>query len=423
MQKPEFRVEYLDPRELAPHPANFRRHPAPQKEALASSISENGYLAAPIWNRITGHLLDGHLRVELAAENGEAVVPVRVIAVPEDQERRILASFDQIGELRERDDAALAALLSELKETEAGLPAGWQESDLEALLAELAEPGGGLLPGADPDAVPEEVETRCKAGDLWRLGNGHRLLCGDSTKREDVERLLSGEQPRLMATDPPYGVELDMEWRDRALKNALGAAERSYMKRPASCKNDEISSDTRADWSEAFALVPSLQVAYVWHADRFSPEVHAGLRGIGFEHFQLIVWDKQIPSFSRCHYWQQHEPCWYARKKNAPWYGQQGAQTNTVWSAPSPKHIMSGSKEEKLAHPTQKPVSLWEQPIRNHSVSGELLYEPFGGSGTTLMAGEQQQRRVCCMEIEPRYCDIILTRWEAATGQTAERLS
>jgi len=137
---PEFTVEYRAPAELSPHPLNFRRHPSPQKDALAASLREHSWLAAPIWNRRTGRLLDGHLRVEIAAADGQPAIPVRVIDVSEEQERRILASFDRIGSLALQDEQQLAALLQELAATEAGLPAGWEQGDLDALLEELGPP-------------------------------------------------------------------------------------------------------------------------------------------------------------------------------------------------------------------------------------------------------------------------------------------
>jgi DNA modification methylase len=207
----------------------------------------------------------------------------------------------------------------------------------------------------------------------------HRLLCGDSTSAADVERLLDGEQPGLMVTDPPYGIELDSEWRDRAGLNGCGAAEPSYMKqRTEGHRNTSISSDTRADWSEAFALVPSIQAAYVWHASKFTREVLDGLLRIGFLHHQQIIWNKGRTVLTRTHYWFQHEPCWYVRKKNAPWFGKPG-ENSTIWDSASPKFIMGGSDEEKFDHPTQKPVELMRRPILNHTTGRCDRCVPKGG--------------------------------------------
>jgi DNA modification methylase len=222
-------------------------------------------------------------------------------------------------------------------------------------------------------------------------------------------------KPALLVTDPPYGISLDSEWRDRAGLNASGAADGSYVKhRTEGHTNTSISSDTRADWSEAFGLVPSLQVAYVWHASVFTREVLDGLLRIGFLYPQQIIWNKGRTVLTRTHYWYQHEPCWYVRKKNAPWFGKPG-DNSTIWDSPSPKFIMGGSKEDKCDHPTQKPVELMRRPILNHTKRGSAVYDPFLGSGTTLIAAELTGRVCCGIEIDPKYVDVIVGRWENFT--------
>jgi DNA modification methylase len=312
---------------------------------------------------------------------------------------------------------------------------GFDERELEEL---LADPDLVDKANAVPD-VPENAVTR--PGDLWICGegrNGHRVLCADSTSPEAVSRLLDGRKPFLMVTDPPYGIELDSEWRDRAGLNGgvpgakrtavskeytkahnTAPAEPSYMKhRTAGHHETSISGDTRADWSEAFELIPSLQVAYVWHASKFTSEVLAGLLRIGFLHHQQIIWDKQRTVLTRTLYWFQHEPCWFVRKKNAPWFGKPG-ENSTIWSCPSPKFIMGGAKEEKFDHPTQKPVELMRRPILNHTKRGELVYEPFIGSGTTLAAAEITGRVCCGIELDPKYVDVAVLRWQGLSNQPA----
>jgi DNA modification methylase len=223
-----------------------------------------------------------------------------------------------------------------------------------------------------------------------------------------------------MITDPPYGIQLDSEWRDRAGLNGCGAAEASYMKhRTEGHTETTISGDTRADWSEAFALVPSLQIAYVWHASIFTREVLDGLLRIGFLYPQQIIWNKGRAVLTRTHYWYQHEPCWYVRKKNAPWLGKAGENT-TVWDSPSPKFIMGGSDEEKYDHPTQKPVALMRLPLLNHTRRGELVYDGFLGSGTTLAAAELTERVCYGIELDPKYVDTVVTRWQNLTGGAAK---
>jgi DNA modification methylase len=223
-------------------------------------------------------------------------------------------------------------------------------------------------------------------------------------------------------TDPPYGVELDMEWRDRAGYNGMGPAERSYMKQQDTLKKRGgagVSGDTITDWSAAFVLVPSLEVAYVWHATTGMIEVAQGLQGIGFEIRQQIIWMKTQAAMSRSAYNWQHEPCWYAvrKGKTAEWIGPH--MQSTVWEYASPKQIMGGSKEAKFDHPTQKPIGCMSTPISNHS--GDV-YEPFVGSGTTIIAAEQLGRRCYAMEIDPRYVAVAIERWEQFTGRTAERV-
>ena len=226
-----------------------------------------------------------------------------------------------------------------------------------------------------------------------------------------------------MVTDPPYGIELDSEWRDRAGLNGRGAAEPSYLKQRAKGHRETtISGDSRADWSEAFALAPSLEVGYVWHASKFTREVLDGLLGVGFLHYQQIIWDKGRAVLTRTHYWFQHEPCWYVRKKNAPWYGKAG-ENSTIWSLPSPKFIMGGSDEEKFDHPTQKPVELMRKPILNHTKPGDLVYEPFLGSGTTLAAAETADRVCCGLELDPRYVDVVVGRSNLPNGRYSSRTS
>jgi DNA modification methylase len=157
----------------------------------------------------------------------------------------------------------------------------------------------------------------------------------------------------------------------------------------------------------------------VWHASKFTSEVLAGLLRIGFVHHQQIIWDKQRTVLTRTLYWFQHEPCWFARKKNAPWYGKAG-ENSTVWSCPSPKFIFNGSeKEEKFDHPTQKPMEVMRRPILNHTLPGEPLYDCFLGSGTTLIAAEQTGRVCYGVELDPKYVDVIVRRWQQYTGKQA----
>jgi DNA modification methylase len=310
------------------------------------------------------------------------------------------------------DETLLALELQELKESDFDLDlTGFNTGEIDSLLALDDDERANATP-----PVPDNPVSR--AGDLWLCGK-HRVLCGDVNSADAVVRLVAERKPRLMVTDPPYGIELDSEWRDRAGLNGCGPAEPSDLKKRTTGHTEtSISGDTRADWSDAFALVPSLDVAYVWHASKFTREVLDGLLHIGFLHHQQIIWNKGRTVLTRTHYWFQHEPCWYVRKKNAPWFGKAG-ENSTIWDSPSPKFIMGGSDEDKYDHPTQKPVDLMRRPIQNHLRRGELVYDPFLGSGTTLAAAEVTGRICYGTELDPKYVDVVVQRWETLAGSKA----
>jgi hypothetical protein len=301
-------------------------------------------------------VIDGHLRLKAARKLGLTDIPV--ILCDEWTPAQVKAfrlMVNQSATWADWDEELLKIELLDLQTLDFDLSlTGFDSKELDDLLL-----NGTLDEDAVPP-VPDHPVTR--TGDLWLCGP-HRVLCGDATDPEVVSRLLGVDKPFLMVTDPPYGIELDSEWRDRAGLNGRGPSEPRYMKhRTKGHRETTISGDTRADWSEAFALVPSLQVAYVWHASKFTCEVLAGLLRIGFLLHQQIIWDKGRAVLTRTHYWFQHEPCWYVRKKNAPWFGKAG-ENSTVWNSPSPKFLMGGSDEEKFDHPTQKPVELMRKPI------------------------------------------------------------
>jgi DNA modification methylase len=417
----------IAPSELVPNPRNWRTHPSDQQSALSGALAEVGWVAEVTVNQTTGHVVDGHLRIELALARKEPTVPVTYVELSEDEERLVLASLDPLAAMAEAEASKLAELLEGLALNDAALRALLddlaRDNDLDALRR-------GLLDPEDVPELPDAGDCYVKAGELWALGD-HRLLCGDATNPADVARLLDGAEPTLLVTDPPYGVSLDGSWRD-GVYNGLGPAEPAYLQvEPNDAtranvgrrgRNRTISGDTRVDWSEAFELVPSLQAGYVWHADRHAPEVAEGLRRIGFELVCQVIWDKERFAMSRSWYHWGHEPCWVVRRAGVtvPFLGERNQ--STVWRAPSPKMIMAGSEEAKEDHPTQKPVVLFETPISNHLRPGELVYDPFLGSGTALIAAERLGRRCCGLEIEPRYAQLIIERWQGFTGREAVRV-
>ena len=250
----------------------------------------------------------------------------------------------------------------------------------------------------DPDDIPETPKNPVsRVGDIWTLGK-HRLMCGDTTKPEHVERLLDGAKPDLMVTDPPYGVNYDSSWRYRSgISSKDGAFGKS-------------TNDDRCDWTDAYALFPG-SIAYAWMSSLALPVAARGLDACGFVRRSLIIWDKGHIVIGRGHYHWRHETCWYAVKKGAKanWNG--GRKASTLWEIDNPRKSETG-------HSAQKPVECMQRAVHNHH--GDV-YDPFVGSGTTIIAGEQEGRSVYALEIEPAYVDVTVARWEDFTGKKAQR--
>src|SRR5712671_5754702 len=400
---------------LVEYPRNPRKNDR-VVDRMCSSIREFGF-KIPCLVRSNGEVVDGHLRLKAARKLGIAEIPVILCdewSAAQVKAFRLLVNRSVAWAAW--DDELLALELQEIQQADFDLDlTGFDASEIDDLLLAAEDEKADEVP-----PLPDVAVSR--PGDLWLCGKPsrqHRVLCGDATTPEVVALLLGDRKPFLMVTDPPYGIELDSEWRDRAGLNGCGPAEASYMKhRTEGPTETTISGDTRADWSDAFALAPSLEVAYVFHASKFTREVLDGLLRIGFLHHQQIIWNKGRTVLTRTHYWFQHEPAWYVRKANAPWFGKAG-ENSTVWDSPSPKFIMGGSDEEKFNHPTQKPVELMRRPILNHIKRGEGVYDPFLGSGTTLAAAELTERVCYGIELDPKYVEVVVQRWQTLAGKKA----
>jgi len=388
--------------ELRPNPNNWRTHPEKQLNAIRGVLAEVGFAGAELARELddgTLELIDGHARAEVA---GTAEVPVLVLDVDEAEANKIIATFDPIGAMAESDAAKLDAVLRDVETA---------NEDLSQMIADLANEAGLYLDDGtseiEEDEVPEPpADPITELGDVWTLGV-HRLICGNSTDAKTVDRLFNGVMPNVMVTDPPYGVKLDQSWRDKALGDkAMGRGNARV-----------VDNDDRADWTATWQLFKG-DVAYVWHADRYTDVVIKSLRDSGFEICQQLIWNKSIMVMGRSDYHFKHEPCWYAVRKGKPhgWIGDR--KQTTVIDAPSPNHIMSGSTEDKTDHPTQKPIACMGNLLRNHR--GDV-YDPFLGSGTTLIASEQLGRTCYGMELSPAYCDVIVERWQNLTGEKATR--
>jgi DNA modification methylase len=376
--------------------ANNPRQNDDAVEAVAESIRRFGF-RQPIVVDADGVIVAGHTRFRAAQRLGLATVPVHVATdLTPDEVRAYRLADNKTAELASWDDAMLSIELDALRG--AGIDwtlLGFDEEELAKLLA----PAGteGLT---DPDAVPEKpADPITKPGDLWLLGK-HHLLCGDSTSATDVARLLDGAVPALMVTDPPYGVEYDPEWRMDAGLTGNTA------------RMGKVMNDDRADWTEAWKLFPG-DVAYVYHAGVFASTVQQSLERAGFAIRAQIIWAKDRLALSRGDYHWQHEPCWYAVREGGKGHRTDDRTQTTLWSIPARDDAGHG-------HGTQKPVECMERPVRNHLA--DLVYEPFAGSGTTVIACERTGRICMAMELDPGYCDVVVRRWEDFTGRKAERV-
>jgi DNA modification methylase len=389
-------LEFWPIERLVPSPRNARTHSDAQVAEIAGSIRTFGF-TNPILAGDAGDVVAGHGRLAAARLLGLAEVPVIVLRGLSDVQRRQLMLADNRIALNAGWDAEMLILeLQELSVMGADLAAlGFTAQELAAALNRGDQ---GLT---DENEVPEVAETAVSvAGDIWCLG-AHRVACGDSTDAETVKALLGGVIPTLMVTDPPYGVQYDPEWRHRAGVNK-------------SSRTGQVRNDERADWSAAWALFPGT-IAYVWHGALHATTVAESLTRQGFTIRAQIIWAKERLVIGRGDYHWQHEPCWYAVRTKGNWTGDR--KQTTLWTIPS------GGQDLETTHSTQKPVECMRRPMLNNSSPGQAIYEPFLGSGTTLIAAQTSGRSCFAVELDPLYVDVAIRRWQAFTGDSATLLA
>jgi DNA modification methylase len=380
---------------LVPYARNARTHSEAQVAQIAASIREFGF-TNPIL--VDGHrgVIAGHGRLLAARKLGMAEVPTLELShLTPAQRRAYVLADNRLALSAGWDDAMLRLELGELQAEGFDLAlTGFDELEIAGF---LVDPADGLT---EPDAVPEPpANPVTRLGDVWRLGR-HRLICGDATEATVVEQVLAGVRPHLMVTDPPYGVEYDPSWRNAALDGSKTA------------RTGKVLNDHRADWREAWALFPG-DVAYIWHGALHASTVAESLIACRFEIRAQIVWAKERLVMGRGHYHWQHEPCWYAVRGGATGHWSGDRKQTTLWSIPS------RDQDAVTTHGTQKPVECMRRPIENNSSPGQAIYEPFSGSGTTLIAAEMSGRACHAVELSPAYVDVAVLRWQAFTGQQA----
>lgn len=387
--------------DLIPYAKNSRIHDNAQIAQLAASIKEFGF-TNPVLIGDDNVLIAGHGRVLAAQKLRLREIPAMVISgLTETQRKALVLADNRLALSAGWDEEMLGLELKALQEEGYNLElTGFDERELEKFLAQPGEDGM-----CDPDEVPEEiVDPITKLGDTWILGS-HRLRCGDSTVTTDVEALLGGVSPHLMVTDPPYGVEYDASWRNDAAEAGIIGQKKSIR------AIGKVMNDDRADWTDAWALFPG-EVAYVWHAGNKAHIVAESLIKCDFEIRAQIVWAKNNFAISRGHYHPKHEPCWYAVRKKGTGHWNGDRKQTTLWDIPKPQKSETG-------HSTQKPVECMKRPIENNSSPGQAVYEPFSGSGTTIIAGQMTGRSIYAMELSPVYVDMAVQRWEKFTGKKA----
>jgi hypothetical protein len=402
--------------EAKPHALNFRLHPPGQQQALATSLDTVGWVQQIVVNTTTGNLLDGHLRLELAKERGEAELPCLFVELTEDEERLVLASLDPIAAMATADAAKLGELLVSIQS---------EDEQVRSLLEQIARQQRIELPAAsglvDPDEVPDlPAEPVTRPGDLWLLG-AHKLRCGDSTDTASVETLMAGESATAMITDPPYLVSYD--GKAHLTVKSDGRARPSPP--PASTQWDRY---VDHDQSVAFyadflrvaldAALGERPVLYQWFGMMRAPIVFEAWRANELLTHQVVLWRKPKGVLGRTWFMYDYEPCMVGWLQ-----GQQPdkdrrppAATCACWEIAQREGVEA---DLGSVHPTIKPVETVRRPILWHTRPGELLYEPFSGSGTAIIAAEQTGRRCSALELSPAFVDVAVARWQRFTGKAA----
>ncbi|XIA63331.1 site-specific DNA-methyltransferase [Bradyrhizobium sp. TZ2] len=385
------RVEYRPLEGLIPYARNARTHSEAQVAQIAASIKEFGWTNPVLVDGDNG-VIAGHGRLLASRKLGMVEVPVIELAGLSDAAKRAYILADNKLALNAGwDEAMLGLEVGELSALGVDLTlAGFSDRELQAL---AANQNTGLT---DPDETPEvPAEPVTKLGDVWVLGR-HRLICGDCTNPAFVTEVLDGVTPHLMVTDPPYGVSYRPEWRNEVV--------RQDGSKVAARATGEVLNDDRADWRQAWALFPG-DVAYVWHGALHAGTVAQSLETSGFAIRAQIIWDKTRLVIGRGDYHWQHEPAWYAVRKGKTGHWPGDRKQTTVWGI---SHLKS-----ETGHGTQKPVECMKRPIENNSSPGQAVYEPFSGSGTTIIAAEISGRACYAIELAPTYVDVAVQRWQA----------
>lgn len=380
--KPEYKM--VSVADLIPYARNSRTHSDEQVAKIASSIKEFGFLNPVITDGENG-IVAGHGRIMAAKKLGISEVPcIEASHLTDAQKRAYVIADNRLALDAGWDDEMLRVEFDELKGLDFDLSlTGFNADEIDALFP--VDVTDGLT---DEDAVPEAPEQPITVeGDVWVLGR-HRLMCGDSTSIDAVEKLMDGRKADMVFTDPPYGVDYDgINNDDRAGLDAL----------------------LRDAFANYLATSKSGAAIYVFHSDKCADIFHAAFREY-FHFSSMVIWAKNSLTLSRTDYQSQHEPCLYGWMKGG---------SHTFYGDRKQVSIWRFDKERVEGHTTPKPIALIERALENSSKGGDLVSDLFGGSGSTLIACEKIARDCRMMELDPKYVDVIIKRWQDFTGEKA----
>lgn len=382
---------------LKAHPKNRNQHPQEQLERLAQILKYQGWRYPVKISKLSGFVTAGHGRIEAAKLNGWKQVPVEFQKYDsEEQEYADVQADNAIASWAELDLSGINTDLGDLGPDFDINMLGIKDFELVI--------GDTLEPQCDEDEVPEKVEPRTKLGDIYQLGR-HRLMCGDSTSIDAVEKLMASEKADLWLTDPPYGVSYKSKGTDKHMPIANDSMPMSEMK------------DFWQQVASNALMVCSDKASYYWFACQGGDQMMMmmALGDSGWQVKHELMWLKDRMVLARCDYHYKHEPIIYGWKRDGTheWFGDRKQTSVLEFSRPKSSDL----------HPTMKPVELIEYLIGNNSKPGHLILETFGGSGTTVIAAEKSNRRCNAIELEAHYCDVIVARWEKYTGKKAELVS
>ena len=389
------KIEWQSVEKLIPYAKNARTHSDEQVAQIAGSIKEFGF-NNPVLVDKDNSIIAGHGRVMAARKLGMDKVPVVILNhLTESQRKAYVLADNRIALNSGWDTSMLSLELQDLKDDIDLSLLGFDPDELDALLNPIEETEGLTDEDAVPD-VPDEPKT--KLGDIYILGN-HRLMCGDSTSIDAVEKLMDGQLADQLVTDPPYNIAYE----------------------GGSKKRDQIKNDEMADeefrqflkdvYIAADAVMKAGAVFYIWHADTEGYNFRGAARDMGWRIRQTLIWNKDNSAFGRSDYHWKHEPCLYGWKEGAAHLWATDRKQTTVIQCKRP------SKSD--LHPTMKPVELMEYQILNNTKGSDIVLDLFGGSGSTLIGAEKVGRKAYLMELDPKYCDVIVKRWEDFTGKKA----